>query len=169
MDASNNYALEQSRAMLQNSLRCLRGQNRNDQLINLLLDMNAAGALVVRHKAGSAQEPCWVATKEADHALPTVSSSLRTIYMLISSSPSWTERSRSVFVINPKDTSGGNSMQPVKLGSGKPIDAHEPCVELASPTSHQRVQGPQWGDQYIHRTASRNQCAENFHAAAKLQ
>ena len=56
MDEPNNYAVEQNRAMLQHSLRSLRRRKRNNQLIDLLVDMNAAGALVLREESDGVPE-----------------------------------------------------------------------------------------------------------------
>ncbi len=68
MDTGNNDALEQNREMLQNSLRSLRGEIKNAELIDLLADMNAAGALVLRQQASTAPELLWFATGHAGFA-----------------------------------------------------------------------------------------------------
>jgi hypothetical protein len=68
MDVLNNGALGQNRTTLQSSLFSLRGQVSNGQLIDVLAEMNAAGALVLRKDVGGVREPFWVATGDADHA-----------------------------------------------------------------------------------------------------
>jgi hypothetical protein len=58
MDSRNSDSLDQKKEILQRSLRSLRKQVSNGQLIDLLADMNAAGALVLREEIGGAPE-CW--------------------------------------------------------------------------------------------------------------
>jgi hypothetical protein len=57
MDTRDNDAPEQNRETLQNSLQSLRREERNCQLIDLLVDMNSAGALALCRKLGM-PEPC---------------------------------------------------------------------------------------------------------------
>lgn len=68
MESRNNDVLDENRESLQHCLQSLRRQKRNNELIDLLVDMNAAGALVLRQKAGSVPEPLWFATGHAGFA-----------------------------------------------------------------------------------------------------